>query len=257
MDNTDIKNKVVIITGAGSGIGEHAAAAFVREGAKVVMNGRSESKLNAVQKKIDPTGESTRLSAGNICETSVCNELTRLAMDEFGSVDILLNNAGVFEPKSFLDHSEQDIDSYLSLLKAYFVMSQNAVREMVKSESGGSIINIGSMWALHAIEATPCSGSSTAKGGVHSLTKNLAIELAKQKIRVNCIAPAVVEPPLFDPLLSPEQLNSFNSFHPIGRNGTPEDVVNTILFLASEKLSGWMTGNVLPLDGGVTSGRST
>jgi NAD(P)-dependent dehydrogenase (short-subunit alcohol dehydrogenase family) len=112
------------------------------------------------------------------------------------------------------------------------------------------------MWASHAIAATPCSASSTAKGGVHALTRNLAIEFAPYKIRVNAIAPAVVETPLFDPILSVDQLHSFNKFHPLGRIGQPRDVTEAVLFLSDEGRSGWITGVVLPVDGGVTAGRN-
>jgi NAD(P)-dependent dehydrogenase (short-subunit alcohol dehydrogenase family) len=134
-------------------------------------------------------------------------------------------------------------------------MSQIAISEMCK-RSGGAIVNIGSMWALHAIAATPCSGSSAAKGAVHSLTRNLAIEFAPQKIRVNAIAPAVVETPLFDSQLTPEQLAGFNAFHPLGRNGQAKDITEAVLFLADDSRSGWITGIVLPVDGGVTTGRN-
>lgn len=112
------------------------------------------------------------------------------------------------------------------------------------------------MWSNHAIAATPCSGSSTAKGGVHALTRNLAIEFAPDHIRVNAIAPAVVETPLFDSILTSEQLASFNAFHPIGRNGQVHDITAAILFLANDAQSSWITGVVLPVDGGVTAGRN-
>jgi NAD(P)-dependent dehydrogenase (short-subunit alcohol dehydrogenase family) len=95
-----------------------------------------------------------------------------------------------------------------------------------------------------------------AKGGVHSFTRALAIELAPDKIRVNALAPAVVETPLFDTLLTPEQLASFNTFHPIRRNGQPQDITAAVLFLADDTLSGWITGVILPVDGGVTAGRN-
>jgi len=94
-----------------------------------------------------------------------------------------------------------------------------------------------------------------AKGGIHSLTRALAIELAAEKIRVNAIAPAVVETPLLEGLASPGQIGAFNAFHPLGRNGQPPDVTSAFLFLADDSLSGWITGVVLPVDGGVTAGR--
>jgi NAD(P)-dependent dehydrogenase (short-subunit alcohol dehydrogenase family) len=94
-----------------------------------------------------------------------------------------------------------------------------------------------------------------AKGGIHALTRALAIELAVDRIRVNAIAPAVVETPLLEGLASPEQIGAFNAFHPLGRNGQPADVTSAFIFLADEALSGWVTGIILPVDGGVTAGR--
>ena len=167
----------------------------------------------------------------------------------------MFNNAGVFKPKPFLEQTETDLENYLNLLRGYFFLTQSAISQMQK-RGGGAVVNIGSMWALHAIAATPCSASSTAKGAVHALTRNLAIEFAADKIRVNAIAPAVVETPLFDALLTPEQLASFNDFHPLGRNGQVQDITEAVLFLADSDRSGWITGTVLPVDGGVTAGRN-
>jgi NAD(P)-dependent dehydrogenase (short-subunit alcohol dehydrogenase family) len=121
---------------------------------------------------------------------------------------------------------------------------------------GGAIVNTGSMWANHAVAATPCSASSTAKGGVHALTRNVAIEFARDGIRVNAIAPAVVVTPLLDPIWSREEVESFNTFHPLGRNGRARDIAEAVLFLSDDERSGWITGVVVPVDGGVTAGRN-
>jgi NAD(P)-dependent dehydrogenase (short-subunit alcohol dehydrogenase family) len=250
-----LKDKVVIITGGGTGIGANAALAFHQAGAKVVLNGRRIDKLAKTASEIDPSGKNVVYTVGDIGRTETSQQIVSLAVEKFGSVDILLNNAGVFQPKPLLEHTETDLDGYLSLLRGYFLMSQAAIREMQKCGSG-AIINVGSMWAFNAIAATPCSGSSTAKGGVHALTVNLAIEFAPLQIRVNAIAPAVVETPLFDNLLTPEQLASFNTFHPLGRNGQAKDITEAVLFLADEERSGWITGTILPVDGGVAAGRN-
>jgi NAD(P)-dependent dehydrogenase (short-subunit alcohol dehydrogenase family) len=250
-----LAEKVVVITGGGTGIGANAAQAFYNAGAKVVLNGRREDKLSQTAITIDPSGQSVAYVVGDIGQPQTCQRLAKLASDRFGGIDILFNNAGVFQPKAFLDHTEADLNSYLNLVRGYFFMSQTAIAEMRK-RGGGSVVNIGSMWALHAIAATPCSGSSTAKGAVHSLTRNLAIEFAPENIRVNAIAPAVVETPLFDPLLTAEQLAGFNAFHPLGRNGQPKDITEAVLFLADDDRSGWITGTILPVDGGVTAGRN-
>lgn len=250
-----LQDKVVLITGGGSGIGANTARAFYAAGAKVVINGRRLNILKQTAVQIDPKGENVAYVAGDIGQEKTRQNIVSLAISQFGGVDILFNNAGVFEPKSFLDHTEEDLESYLNLLRGYFFMAQAAIPEIQK-RGGGAIINIGSMWALHAIAATPCTGSSTAKGAVHALTRNLAIEFAPDKIRVNAIAPAVVETPLFDSLLTSEQLSSFNAFHPLGRNGQAQDITETVLFLADDSRSGWITGVVLPVDGGVTTGRN-
>jgi NAD(P)-dependent dehydrogenase (short-subunit alcohol dehydrogenase family) len=250
-----LAEKVVVITGGGTGIGADAARAFYNAGAKVVLNGRREDKLSQTATTIDPSGQSVTYVVGDIGQTQTSQRLAEVAIALFGGIDILFNNAGVFQPKAFLDHTEADLNGYLNLVRGYFFMSQTAIAEMRKC-GGGAIVNIGSMWALHAIAATPCSGSSTAKGAIHSLTRNLAIEFASENIRVNAIAPAVVETPLFDPLLTPEQLAGFNSFHPLGRNGQPQDITEAVLFLADDDRSGWITGTVLSVDGGVTAGRN-
>ena len=250
-----LPDKVVLITGGGSGIGADAARAFSAAGAKVVLNGRREDRLAHTAKQIDPTGQQVAYVAGDIGQPETSQRLVDLAIARFGGVDILLNNAGIFQPKPFLEHTTADLDGYLNLLRGYFLTSQAAIAAM-RQRGSGAIVNIGSMWATHAIAATPCSGSSTAKGGVHALTRNLAIEFAPDQIRVNAIAPAVVETPLFAPLLTPEQLAAFNAFHPLGRNGQVQDTTAAILFLADEALSGWITGVVLPVDGGVTAGRN-
>ena len=249
-----LKDKVVLITGGAGGIGSDAARAFYEAGAKVVLNGRREAALEKTAREIDASGKRVAYVAGDIGQPETGQRLVEEALRRFGGVDVLLNNAGVFEPKPFLEHTKEDLDGYLDLLKGYFLTSQAAVAEMRKR--GGTVVNIGSMWASHAVAETPCSGSSAAKGGVHALTRNLAIEFAPDNIRVNAIAPAVIETPLFDPIMTPEQLASFNAFHPLGRNGQTKDTTAAILFLADADVSGWITGVVFPVDGGVTAGRN-
>ena len=250
-----LEGKVVVITGGGTGLGADAAKATRSAGASVVLNGRREDKLVQIASSIDPSGENVAYVAGDIGDPEISARLVKTASERFGGVDVLFNNAGVFEPKPFLQVTQGDLQAYFSLMAGYFTVTQHAIGEM-KKRGGGAVISIGSIWALQGIAATPSSAPSMAKGGIHSLTRALAIELAPHKIRVNAIAPAVVETPLFDPLLTSEQLASFNSFHPLGRNGQPHDITSALLFLADDALSGWITGVILPVDGGVTAGRN-
>ena len=173
-------------------------------------------------------------------------------------VDILVNNAGIFKPTPFLEHTEEDYNACMNIiLGGTFHASQAAIPEMRK-RGGGAIVNTGSMWAIQAIGATPSSAYSAAKAGVHALTRNLAIEFAAYHIRVNAVAPAVVETPVYNTFLSNEEvkavLPTFNNFHPLGRNGQTHDVTSAILFLSGAQAD-WITAVVLPVDGGVTAGQ--
>ncbi|MFM9975589.1 MAG: SDR family NAD(P)-dependent oxidoreductase [Beijerinckiaceae bacterium] len=252
------KDKVAVVTGGGTGIGLAVATALHREGAKVVINGRRKDLLLAASRAIDSTGQSVVAMPGDISKPETAEAVVAAATKTFGGVDILINNAGVFAPKPFLDHTEADFDRFISIiLKGKFFMAQAAAKAM-KQRGAGVIVQTGSMWALQAIAATPSSAYSVANAGVHQMVKNLALELAADKIRINAVAPAVVETPVYGTFIPEDQvktvLASFDSFHPLGRIGQPKDVVSAILFLASEDAS-WITGTILPVDGGVMAGR--
>lgn len=247
------QNKTVLITGASSGIGFHCAQTFIRLGANVVLNARNEQRLEDAAKKMGGDERRVALTPGDIGEKAVGERMVDMALKKFGGVDTLINNAGVFTPKPFVEYTEGDLDEYLRIvLKGTFFTSQ-LVAPVMKERGGGSIINIGSMWAIHAIAATPCSASAAAKGGVHALTKNLAIELAKDNIRVNCIAPAVVRTPLFDKLLSADQVEQMSGLHPLGRIGESSDITEAVIYLAGES-GRWITGQIIAIDGGITAG---
>jgi len=253
------QDKIAIVTGGSSGMGKEVATRFVAEGGSVVINGRNGPKAEAAAREIDPTGARVAIHVGDIALPATGEALVKTALDRFGRLDVLFNNAGIFAPKPFLEVTEQEYDRFLdNILKGTFFTAQAAAKAMKAADSGGAIVQTGSMWALQAIGATPSSAYSAAKAGVHALVKNLAIELAADNIRVNAIAPAVVETPVYDTFLTPEQvkevLPTFNAFHPLGRNGQVADAAEALLFLASDEAS-FITGVVLPVDGGVMAGR--
>ncbi|MCP4315114.1 MAG: glucose 1-dehydrogenase [Hyphomicrobiales bacterium] len=252
------ENKVAIVTGGGSGIGLEAARRFVTEGGSVLIVGRDAEKLSRAQNEIDASGAKVATLAADVSDVATGKRAVDLATERFGGVDVLFNNAGIFKPTSFLDHTEEDFDSYLgTILKGKYFMAQAAATAM-QQRGGGAIIQTGSMWAERAVTATPSSAYSAANAGVHAMVRNLAVELAPSKIRVNAVAPAVVETPVYGTFMSEDQvkevLPTFNDFHPLGRNGQPRDVVSALMFLASDEAD-WITGAVLPVDGGVMASR--
>src|SRR5580700_8326609 len=253
------QGKVAIVTGGSSGIGKEVATRFVAEGGSAVIVGRDAAKAEAVAKEIDATGKRVVAHAGDIALRATGEAVVKTAIDRFGRLDVLFNNAGIFGPKPFLEVTEAEYDRFLGIiLKGKFFAAQAAAKAMKAAGRGGAIVQTGSMWGLQAIGATPSAAYSAAKAGVHSLTKNLAIELAPYKIRVNAIAPGVIETPVFSTFLTPEQvakvLPTFNAMHPLGRNGQPVDAAEALLFLASDHAK-WITGVILSVDGGVMAGR--
>ncbi len=252
-------DKVAVITGGGGGIGKAAAARLLEEGARVVLSGTRRSVLEAAQAELDPDGARTALHAGHITGRADAQALVAHALERFGAVDVLVNSTGIFRPVPFEEQTEEHFEEALgSILRPTYWVSQAVVAPM-RERGGGAIVNVGSMWALDAIATTPTSAYSAAQAGRHVLTKNLALELAADGIRVNTVALAFVETPAYNRFMTPEEaqevLEAVNGFHPLGRRGQPADVVEAVLFLASPG-AGWITGTTLPVDGGVLAGRS-
>src|ERR1700739_2932666 len=217
------QDKIAIVAGGGSGMGKEVATRFVTEGGSVVVNGREAGKTEAAAHQIDPSGKRAVAYVGDVALPATGEALVKTAIDRFGRLDVLFNNAGIFAPKPFLEVTEAEYDRFVDIiLKGKFFAAQAAAKAMKAADRGGAIVQTGSLWALQAIGVTPSSAYSAANGGVHALVKNLAIELAPDKIRVNAIAPAVIETPVFSTFLTPEQvktvLPTFNARHPIVRH---------------------------------------
>lgn len=238
--------KTVIVTGAGSGIGLAVAQTFAAHGANVVLNGRTEEKLARAAELI---GRSNQLAwrAGDITRPETAGHVVNVAVEHFGRVDVLVNNAGIFFTKPFTDYTVEELDGFLGYLLGTFVLTQEAVRQMRNQGSGGSIINIGTILASNGVYGLPSSAPVAAKGGIEALTKNLSVELAAEGIRINAVAPGVVPTPLYGELTD-EQRESLNGMQPLGRYGTPQDIADAVLYLAN---ASWVTGVILPVDGGV------
>ncbi|MFK5914663.1 MAG: SDR family oxidoreductase [Woeseiaceae bacterium] len=246
-------NKTIIITGASSGIGKAIATEFLEKGANIVINARNEKKLEEFASQHAQHNSRIHITAGDIALKSTGQALANAALERFGSIDVLVNNAGTFVPRPFLEATEEDLDMYLSTaLKGSYFTSQAVIPSMVE-QAEGCIINIGSMWVEHPLEATPCSASQVAKGGVHTLTRHLAIEFASSNIRVNTIAPAIIDTPLYDNLMDHDQLEKLASLHPLRKLGKMKDITSWALHLAGEG-GRFVTGQTLFVDGGITAG---
>lgn len=230
--------KVAIITGASQGIGAGLVKAFRDRDYRVVANSRS----------IKPSSDPDVLAiAGDISDRAVAERIIKEALDRFGRIDTLVNNAGVFVAKPFTAYTVEDYANVLAInLNGFFHITQLAVAEMEKQRSG-HIVTITTTLAEYAIDGVPSVLASLTKGGLNAATKSLAIEYAKRGIRVNAVAPGVIKTPMH----APETHDALASLHPVGRMGDVGDVTDAVLFLES---AGFVTGEILHVDGGQSAG---
>ncbi|MBF6335779.1 SDR family oxidoreductase [Nocardia abscessus] len=241
--------KTVIVTGSSSGIGRDIARAFVERGDNVVLNGRDAEKLTRVAGDLGAP-ERVATVAGDIGAAATGTTLVDLAVERFGGVDVLVNNAGIFGAKPFVEVTEQDLDGYLNgNLKGTYFTTQAVVRRLLTQGRGGSIVNIGTVLIDHALAGLPASAPLVSKGGVHALTISLAAELAADGIRVNAVAPGIIRTPLF----GDGDEESSGRLALLNRVGEVDETTAAVLYLAD---AAFTTGHILPVDGGFISGRA-
>ena len=234
----DIKQKVAIITGASQGIGAGLVTAFRDRGYGIVANSRS----------IKPSGDLEVLAIpGDISDPEIAKQLVTRALDRFGRVDSLVNNAGIFIGKKFTDYTKAEFGNMLATnLAGFFHVTQAAIAVM-EQQGSGHIVNITTSLVDHANSGSPSALASLTKGGLNAVTKSLAIEYAKRGVRVNAVAPGVIKTPMH----RPETYEMLARLHPVGRMGEVQDIVDAVMFLEG---AGFVTGEVLHVDGGQSAG---
>lgn len=247
-----LAGKVALVTGGNAGIGEAIAKTFAREGAAVLITGRRQQELDRVVTDIGRMSGRAAAVAGSVTDEAHAQAAVREAVARFGGLDILVNNAGIGEFGRRLHELEDETwTRVLDVnLTGVFRMTRAAVPEMLKRQRG-SIVNISSIASVVGIPALPAYAAS--KGAMDALTRAMAIDYAKDGIRCNVVNPGLVATPMAAPLMAnPEQLEPILAHYPLRRPGTPEEVANLVLYLASDEAA-WVTGGTYLIDGGMTA----
>jgi len=236
---SNVNQKVAVITGASQGIGAALVEAYRKLGFAVVANSRS----------IAPAGESDYLTVtGDIADPAVARNVIATAVREFGRVDTLINNAGIFIAKPFTDYTDDDYRTAVGVnLTGFFTTTRLAVEQMQRQGGGGHVVQVTTSLVDHANSSVPSVLASLTKGGLQSATKSLAIEFAKQGVRVNAISPGIIRTPMH----APETHDALAGLHPVGRMGAISDIVDGVVYLENAP---FVTGEVLHVDGGQSAG---
>ncbi len=235
--------KTAIVTGASQGIGAGLVTAFQRNGYRVVANSRNISKTNSFTASADLV-----LVEGDIGKRETAAKIVEAAISRFGTIDVLVNNAGIFIPKLFTEYTVDDFDALVSTnLAGFFHVSQLAVKQMLKQKSG-SIVNISTTLVDQPLAGVPAALQILTKGGLNAVTRALAIEYATQGIRVNTVGAGIVDTPMH----KPDTHEFLKTLQPMGRIAKIEEIVDAVLYLTEAK---FVTGEVLHVDGGAHAGR--
>ncbi|HLZ08700.1 MAG TPA: SDR family oxidoreductase [Chloroflexota bacterium] len=252
----DFSGKSVIITGGALGIGRATALAFAREGAKVAVADINETAGKAIETQLKELAGSGLFVAGDVSKSDVCRHVVEATVASFGGVDILFNNVGIQPATSYHDAvetSEEMWDRIVDVnLKSYFLMAKYSIPEL-RRRGGGVIVNTASVQGLQSMKGVAAYAAS--KGGVLSLTRQLAVEYARERIRVLAVCPGTIDTEMARAAAAvgggdvEAELRRFGETHPIGRIGTGDDIANVVLFLSSDKAS-FMTGEYVCVDGG-------
>ena len=235
---TSDSQRVAIITGASQGIGASLVSAYRKLGYAVVANSRTITESDDTMVLTVP---------GDIAQPGVGQRIVDAALERFGRVDTVVNNAGIFVAKPFTDYTDDDYDAVTGVnLRGFFEVSRAAVAAMLSGDGGGHVVNI-STSLVHANSQVPSALASLTKGGLNAVTKALAIEYAGRGIRANAVALGVIRTPMHDPAT----YDTLATLHPVGRLGEIDDVVDAVIYLEN---ASFVTGEILHVDGGQSAG---